>query len=98
VTAGQRQRNAELNQWKQANPQLARSCRQAAETLGRVHAVFLDSMTRDIEQNAEEMLDGDFVLNEFMDRYGTRAAQLHGVLQLLTQLGSPPNPSNSSAG
>jgi hypothetical protein len=98
VTAGQRQRSAELSHWKQANPQLARSCRNAADALGRVHAEFLESMTRDIQLNAEDMLDGEFVLNEFMDKYGTRMAQLHGVLQLLTQLGSAPQPSNSSAG
>jgi hypothetical protein len=96
VTSGQRQRNAELHQWKQANPQLARSCRQAADSLGRVHAEFLESMTRDIQLNAEDMLEGEFVLNEFMDKYGTRMAQLHGVLQLLTQLGSAPPTSNSS--
>ena len=36
--AAQRQRAAELGQWKQANPELARSCRQAAEGLSRIQA------------------------------------------------------------
>jgi hypothetical protein len=34
------------------------------------------------------MLDGDFALNEFVDRYGPRLAHLNGVLQVLSQLSS----------
>ena len=34
--AANKQRATELQQWKNANPQLARSCRRAADTLSRV--------------------------------------------------------------
>ena len=89
--AAQRQRNQELGQWKQANPELARSCRMAAEALSKVQIEFLSSMTREISENSEALLDGDFMLNEFVDRYGPRMAHLNGVLQMLAQLGSAPN-------
>lgn len=95
LSSAQRQRAAELGQWKQANPELARGCRQAAETLSQVQVEFLGSMTREINENADVLMDGEFMLNEFVDRFGPRLAHLNGVLQVLAQLGSAatPNPS-----
>jgi hypothetical protein len=86
MQAGQRQRVHELNQWKEANPVLARRCRAAAEALSQVQTEFLQSLTIDVNDNFEDMLDSDYVLNEFVDRYGPRLAHLNGVLQLLSQL------------
>ena len=86
MSASQRQRSAELAQWKQANPHLARRCREAAEVLGRVQSAFLESVTEEISDSAEDLLDGEFVLNEFVDRFGPRLAHLNGVLQVLSQL------------
>ena len=84
--AAQRQRSAELAQWKQANPELAKQCREAAEVLGKVQSVFLQAVTEEISDNSENLLDGEFVLNEFVDRFGPRLAHLNGVLQVLSQL------------
>lgn len=86
MQAGQRQRINELNQWRDANPVLARRCRAAAEALSQVQTEFLQSLTVDVSDSFEEMIDSDFVLNEFVDRYGPRLAHLNGVLQLLSQL------------
>ena len=47
VGAHHRQRQAELGQWKQANPGLAKSCKLAADALSKVQAEFLDSLTRE---------------------------------------------------
>lgn len=84
--AGQRQRANELNQWKDANPLLARRCRAAAEALSQVQTEFLQGLTVDVNDNFENMVDSEFVLNEFVDRYGPRLAHLNGVLQMLSQL------------
>jgi predicted DsbA family dithiol-disulfide isomerase len=84
----QRQRSAELGQWKQSNPELAHNCREAAETLGRVQTRFLENVTEEINDNSDCLMDGDFMLNEFVDRFGPRLAHLNGVLQVLSQLGS----------
>ena len=84
--AAQRQRSAELSQWKQANPKLARRCRDSAETLGKVQSAFLMAITDEIEENGEDLVDGEFVMNEFVDRFGPRLAHLNGVLQVLSQL------------
>ncbi len=90
VSSAQKQRNIELAQWKQANPQLSKNCRAAADALTKVQAEYLNEMTRDITNNAEDMIDGEFVFNEFIDRFGPRMAHLNGVLQVLTHLSSAP--------
>ena len=82
----QRQRQTELGQWKEANPELAKCCRTAAETLSRVQTQFLRSLTDEVVDNEECLMDGEFMLNEFVDRYGPRLAHLNGVLQVLSQL------------
>lgn len=95
LSSPQRQRAAELNQWKAANPELARGCRLAAETLSQVQVEFLNSITREVTDNADVLMDGEFMLNEFVDRFGPRLAHLNGVLQVLAQLGAGPNPASS---
>ena len=92
----QRQRATELGQWKDANPDLARCCRSAAETLSRVQTEFLKSLTDEVVDNEDALMDGDFMFNEFVDRFGPRLAHLNGVLQVLSQLSTMPTPSNQS--
>lgn len=86
----QKQRNQELQQWRDANPRLAKSCRSAAETLSRVQTEFLSTMTEEITEHEEDLVEGEFMLNEFVDRFGPRLAHLNGVLQVLAQLGTIP--------
>ena len=93
--AAQKQRAIELGQWKQANPHLARSCRMAAEALGKVQTEFLDSLTQEVRDNYETLLDGEFMLNEFVDRFGPRLAHLNGLLQVLSQLSATATPANA---
>lgn len=86
--SAQAQRATELAQWKNANPHLSRACRQAAETLSKVQTQFLDNLTEEIQDNEENLIEGDFMMNEFVDRFGPRLAHLNGVLQVLAQLGT----------
>ncbi len=91
LSAAQRQRAQELGQWKDANPDLAKCCRSAAETLSRVQTQFLQNLTEEIEMHEDCLMDGEFMLNEFVDRFGPRLAHLNGVLQVLSQLSHTPN-------
>ncbi|HEY6563770.1 MAG TPA: hypothetical protein VIY86_04700 [Pirellulaceae bacterium] len=95
--AAQRQRANELGQWKEANPYLAKQCRKAAESLSGVQTEFLRSLTEEINDHAEDFMDGEFMLNEFVDRYGPRLAHLNGVLQVLSQLSSMSQTSGSAS-
>ena len=94
--SAQRQRANELGNWKQANPGLARNCRLAAEALSKVQTEYLVSLTQEISENYETLRDGEFMLNEFIDRFGPRLAHLNGLLQVLSQLSSTPSPTNTS--
>ena len=95
--AAQKQRAGELNHWKSANPGLADSCREAAEALSRVQLEYLERVTEEIGETAEDMSHGDFVLNEFVDRVGPRLAHLNGVIQVLAQLSSVSNPTSNQS-
>lgn len=96
INAAQRQRQQELNQWKRANPHLARYCRKAAEILSRVQNEFLSSLTREIHEQGESLLEGEFLLTELIDRFGPRMIHLNGLLQMLSQLSSASNPTSPS--
>lgn len=90
MNASQRQRSAELGQWRQSNPQLSDRCRKAAEILGEVQTEFLESLTNEVEFHSDSLMEGEFMLNEFVDKFGPRLAHLNGVLQVLSQLSSLP--------
>src|SRR5439155_12543396 len=83
VGTSQRQRAQELQQWKKAHPHLAAECRRAADALGRVQAEYLRRVTAEARESADAMAEGEFVMNEFIDRFGSRLAQLHSLLQVL---------------
>lgn len=87
LTSQQRRRHEEMQRWRDANPRLAESCREAAEVLSEVQVDYLDRLTDDVRENGAEMSYGDFMLTEFVDRYGPRLAHLNGVIQALAQLG-----------
>jgi hypothetical protein len=90
MAASHKQRQQELHQWKNANPRLAESCREAAEALSRVQVEYLEQMTAEINDTAEDMVSGEYMFNEFVDRCGPRLAHLNSVIQVLAQLGSQP--------
>lgn len=90
MAAQHKQRAVELKQWKDANPFLAARCREAAEALSKVQVEYLERMTDEIADSREDLIDGEFVLNEFIDRFGPRLAHLNGVIQVMAQLSSTP--------
>ena len=95
VGAVQRQRASELGQWRDANPELARRCRGAANALAKVQTQYLENLTEEVSENSEYLMDGEFMLTEFIDRFGPRLAHLNGVMQILSQLSSVPDAANS---
>jgi len=91
VAHTQRRRIVELGLWKISNPELAEYCKRAAKKLERIQADLLSTITSEIESNADVLLDSEFGLNEFVDRFGTKFLQLNSLLQILTQLGNAPD-------
>lgn len=101
VSLQQRQRTAELKAWREANPELAASCREAADSLSKVHTEFLSTIAREASENAEGFTESDYALGDFLDRFGPRLAHFNGVMQLFAQLGAQPpadKPADKPAG
>jgi len=90
----QRHRNKELADWKNAHPALSESCKYASEALTRVQAAYLDTITHEINDNEEAMIDGEYAFNEFVDRFGARLAQFNGIAGVIATLGSSANPAS----
>lgn len=90
MAASHKQRAQELHQWKNANPQLSVACREAAEQLSKVQVEYLEKITDEIHDSAEDMAYGEFMMNEFVDRFGPRLAHLNGMIQVLAQLSTAP--------
>lgn len=96
VSLQQRQRVAELKAWREKHPGVARACRRAAEGLSQVHTDYLTSLAEEAAESAEDFVDSDYALGEFIDRYGPRLAHFNGVMQLLSQLAMPDDPPTSA--
>jgi len=85
-TQANNQRQNELNQWRNAHPELVRSCRSALETLSGVQTEFLQKMADEVEDSKDELAESEYIFSDFLDRYGPRMAHLNGVLQVLNHL------------
>jgi len=44
-----------------------------------VQTEFLETLTQEISVNYESLLEGEFMLNEFVDRFGPRMAHLNSI-------------------
>ncbi|MDR0328780.1 MAG: hypothetical protein LBI05_10840 [Planctomycetaceae bacterium] len=91
LTHAHRRRIVELGRWKMMNPELAEYCNRAAKKLERIQTDLLSTITGEIETHADMLLDSEFGLNEFVDRFGAKFLQLNSLLQILAQLGNAPD-------
>ena len=85
-----KRREAELARWKESHPELTQVCFTATESLAKVQHQFLETMTQEVLDGGESMAESEYMLSEFVDRFGPRLAHLNGVLQVLSQLATPP--------
>jgi hypothetical protein len=85
-----RRREAEVEQWQKKNQHLVATCREALGVLEGVQRSFLEQMAEYVLENQESLTDGEFVLSEFVDRFGPRMAHLSGVMGMLSQLVASP--------
>src|SRR5262245_36242602 len=74
-----------LARWPHEFPDLADACRQALPQLERCYGQMIADLT--FRLNDEEgSLDNEFGVQEFLDRYGMRLAQLGTILNLVAPL------------
>jgi hypothetical protein len=75
-----------LNRWQDEFPDLAGACRKALPAIERAYGQLMAELTDTVSREGNEALDTDFSLQEFLDRYGMRLAQLGTILNLVGPL------------
>jgi len=75
-----------LSRWKDDFPGLSEACRKALPALERSYGQLIVELTDHINDDNDSTLTNDFALQEFLDRYGMRLAQLGTILNLVGPL------------
>ena len=76
---------AYLSRWQDEFPGLSDGCRKAMPQLERCYGQLISDLTERLNDD-DDALDNDFALQEFLDRYGMRLAQLGTILNLVAPL------------
>jgi len=77
---------AELERWQAGHEPLLDTCRETLGKLEQVHASLMGELANYVEDNHENLLEGDFSLSDFVDRFGPRLAHLNTMLAVLRPL------------
>jgi hypothetical protein len=77
---------AELERWQQAHEPILDNCKDVLSKLEHVHATLMREAIEYVEENHENLMEGDFMLSDFTDRFGPRLAHLNTVLAVLRPL------------
>lgn len=77
---------AELERWQQGHDGVIDHCKETLGRLEQVHASLMRELAEYVEENHENLVDGDFALSDFVDRFGPRLAHLNTMLAVLRPL------------
>lgn len=77
---------AELERWQGGHGAVLDHCKESLVNLEQVHAALIGELSRYVEENHENLLDGEFALTDFVDRFGPRLAHLNTILAVLRPL------------
>jgi len=77
---------SELERWQASHAQVLDHCRDSLGKLETVHAAMMGELVDYVAENHENLVEGDFALTEFVDRFGPRLAHLNTMLAVLRPL------------
>jgi hypothetical protein len=75
-----------LARWESEFPNIGGACKQALPALERTYLNLVRELTERVNAAESGDLDDEFVLNEFLDRFGIRLGQLGNILSQLAPL------------
>jgi hypothetical protein len=75
-----------LSRWQNEFPYLGEDCRKALPLLERTYGKLIADLGAQLREEGDGALDTDFALQEFLDRYGMKLAQLGTILNLVAPL------------
>jgi hypothetical protein len=77
---------AELERWQNGHEPVLDHCKESLTNLEQVHAALIGELANYVDENHENLLEGDFALTDFVDRFGPRLAHLNTILAVLRPL------------
>ena len=77
---------ADLERWQSSHENVLEMSKESLANLEQVHAALIGEMSNYITENQENLIDGDFALTDFVDRFGPRLAHLNTMLAVLRPL------------
>ena len=87
VAREQRSRqSADLERWQSSHGEVLEDCKVTLGHLEQVHASLLGELATYVAEYQENLIDGDFALSDFVDRFGPRLAHLNTMLAVLRPL------------
>lgn len=75
-----------VNRWRTEFPNLPEVARQALPVLEKSYGALLSNLVEELRDKAEEGLDNEFALQDFLDRYGMRVSQMSQLMNLVSPL------------
>ena len=76
---------AYLTRWQQEFPGLGEACKKAMPALERSFGKLVTELNNCVNDE-DDAIDNEFALQEFLDRYGMRLAQLGNILNVVAPL------------
>lgn len=77
---------AELERWQNGHEAVLDHCKESLGNLEQVHAALMGELAQYVSENHENLVDGDFALTDFVDKFGPRLAHLNTMLAVLRPL------------
>jgi hypothetical protein len=77
---------AELERWQASHDRVIDQCRDSLGQLEQVHSALMTELVNYVAENHENLLEGDYSLTDFVDRFGPRLAHLNTMLAVLRPL------------
>ena len=75
-----------LARWEQEFPSIGSACKQALPILERTYLGLIRDLTERVNSSDADEMDDEFVLSEFLDRFGIRLGQMGNILSQLAPL------------
>lgn len=83
-----------LSRWNNEFPGLAEGCKHAMPQLERAYGQLISDLTERLSE--DDALDTEFALQDFLDRFGMRLAQMGTILNLVGPLAEAGNSQEQS--
>ncbi len=77
---------AELERWQNSHESVLEHCRESLGNLEQIHASLMGELANYVSENHENLVDGEYALTDFVDRFGPRLAHLNTMLAVLRPL------------